>query len=78
MTNKKLDVTKPLIPPLSEFFEYLEQIWASQILTNKGPMHEEFVEPSKNSADIIILGHNDQGNTIEQVRSKLDPILKNR
>ena len=41
MTNKKLDVTKPLIPPLSEFFEYLEQIWASQILTNKGPMHEE-------------------------------------
>ena len=49
-----------------------------QYISTVRPMHEEFVEPSKNSADIIILGHNDQGNTIEQVRSKLDPILKNR
>jgi len=49
-----------------------------QYISTVRPMHEEFVEPSKNSADIIILGHNDQGNTIEQVRSKLDPILINR
>ena len=41
-------------------------------------MHEEFVEPSKNSADIIILGHKDQEDIIEQVRLKLDPILNNR
>ena len=42
MINKRLDVTRPLIPPLSEFYKYLEQIWTSKILTNKGPMHEEF------------------------------------
>ena len=42
MKNKRLDVTRPLIPPLSEFIEYLERIWTSKILTNKGPIHEEF------------------------------------
>ena len=49
-----------------------------QYISTVRPMHEEFVEPSKNSADIIILGHKDQGDIIEQVRSKLDPILNNR
>ena len=49
-----------------------------QYISTVRPMHEEFVEPSKNSADIILLGHKDQGNIIEQVRLKLDPILNNR
>ena len=49
-----------------------------QYISTVRPMHEEFVEPSKNSADIIILGHKDQGDIIEQVRLKLDPILNNR
>ena len=49
-----------------------------QYISTVRPMHEEFVEPSKNSADIIFLGHKDQGNIIEQVRLKLDPILNNR
>ena len=49
-----------------------------QYISTVQPMHEEFVEPSKNSADIIILGHKDQGDIIEQVRLKLDPILNNR
>ena len=49
-----------------------------QYISTVRPMHEEFVEPSKNSADIIILGHKNQGDIIEQVRSKLDPILNNR
>ena len=49
-----------------------------QYISTVQPMHEEFVEPSKNSADIIILGHKDKGDIIEQVRSKLDPILNNR
>ena len=49
-----------------------------QYISTVRPMHEEFVKPSKNSADIIILGHKDQGDIIEQVRLKLDPILNNR
>ena len=48
-----------------------------QYISTVRPMHEEFVEPSKNSADIIILGHKNQGDIIEQVRLKLDPILNN-
>ena len=49
-----------------------------QYISTVRPMHEEFVEPSKNSADIIILGHKDQEDIIEQVRPKLDSILNNR
>ena len=49
-----------------------------QYISTVRPMHEEFVEPSKNSADIIILGHKNQGEIIEHVRSELDPILNNR
>ena len=49
-----------------------------QYISTVRPMHEEFVEPSKNSADIIILRHKDQGDIIEQVRPKLDSILNNR
>ena len=41
MDNKIINVTKPLIPPLDEFISYLEKIWSSGILTNKGPFHEE-------------------------------------
>ena len=48
-----------------------------QYISTVRPMHDKFVEPSKNSADIIILGHNNLENAIEQVKSKLDPMLKN-
>ena len=48
-----------------------------QYISTVHPMHDKFVKPSKNSADIIILGHNNLENAIEQVKSKLDPMLKN-
>jgi dTDP-4-amino-4,6-dideoxygalactose transaminase len=35
-------VTQPALPPLKEFMPYLEQIWVSRVLTNKGPFHEQF------------------------------------
>jgi dTDP-4-amino-4,6-dideoxygalactose transaminase len=41
MTGKPIYVTQPHLPPLQEFIPYLEQIWASRILTNKGPFHEQ-------------------------------------
>jgi dTDP-4-amino-4,6-dideoxygalactose transaminase len=35
-------VTRPFLPPLDEFYEYLKDIWESRQLTNKGPYHELF------------------------------------
>ncbi len=36
-----ITVTQPHLPPLEEFLPYLEQIWASKILTNGGPFHRQ-------------------------------------
>lgn len=35
-------VTRPALPPLDEFVEYLQKIWDSRILTNNGPFHQQF------------------------------------
>ncbi len=40
----KIFVTKPFLPPLQEFQEYLEEIWKNQQVTNRGPFHEQFEE----------------------------------
>ena len=41
MADSFTPVTRPLLPPLEEFTPYLEQIWASQQLTNGGPFHAQ-------------------------------------
>jgi dTDP-4-amino-4,6-dideoxygalactose transaminase len=41
MSDKKLYVTQPYLPPLQEFIPYLEEIWGSKILTNGGPFHKK-------------------------------------
>jgi dTDP-4-amino-4,6-dideoxygalactose transaminase len=41
-TNDQIYVTKPFLPPLEEFSEYMENIWRSKQLTNKGPYHYMF------------------------------------
>ena len=41
MANTSIYVTQPHLPPLEEFIPYLEKIWDSRILTNKGPFHEQ-------------------------------------
>ncbi|MDR6971589.1 DegT/DnrJ/EryC1/StrS family aminotransferase [Leifsonia shinshuensis] len=33
-------VSRPALPPLTDYIRRLESIWASNILTNMGPMHE--------------------------------------
>ncbi|MEX1663916.1 DegT/DnrJ/EryC1/StrS family aminotransferase [Zhongshania arctica] len=38
---KSVFVTQPYLPPLEEFIPYLEEIWASKILTNGGPFHQQ-------------------------------------
>lgn len=42
MNDHPIYVTQPYLPPLEEFIPYLEKIWKSKILTNKGPFHEQF------------------------------------
>lgn len=34
-------VTQPELPPLENFYPYLEQIWENKILTNGGPFHQQ-------------------------------------
>lgn len=38
---KPIFVTQPHLPPLEEFIPYLQQIWDSRALTNKGPFHRQ-------------------------------------
>ena len=40
--NKPIYVTQPFLPPLEEFIPYLEKIWESKWLTNRGKYHQEF------------------------------------
>lgn len=42
--EKKIYVTKSYLPPKEEYFEYLDGIWESRILTNMGPYHRTFEE----------------------------------
>ena len=42
MSNKKIFVTQPSLPPLDEFIPYLQKIWDNKWLTNCGEFHKEF------------------------------------
>ncbi len=39
--SKPIYVTRPFLPPLSEFLPMLEQIWDTRVLTNNGPFHQQ-------------------------------------
>jgi dTDP-4-amino-4,6-dideoxygalactose transaminase len=41
MKSSKTYVTKPYLPPLEEFIPYLQEIWASGLITNGGPFHQQ-------------------------------------
>ena len=40
--DKKYFVTRPTLPSLKHYTTYLEQIWASGIITNRGPLLQEY------------------------------------
>ena len=44
MSDIPIFVTQPDLPPLEDFIPYLEKIWESKILTNKGPFHQQLEE----------------------------------
>lgn len=39
--NLPIYVTKPYLPPLKEFDEYLQDIWHTKLITNQGKYHQE-------------------------------------
>ncbi|MDG0026881.1 DegT/DnrJ/EryC1/StrS family aminotransferase [Trinickia sp. Y13] len=39
--DERIFVTQPHMAPLSEFIPYLEKIWDSKVLTNRGPFHRQ-------------------------------------
>lgn len=39
--NEKIFVTRPSLAPLSEFNEYLEQIWETGVMTHNGPLMQK-------------------------------------
>lgn len=41
MSERRINVTQPYLPPLEEFIPYLREIWESKMLTNGGPMHQQ-------------------------------------
>ena len=41
VSKNPIYVTQPYLPPLEEFIPYLQEIWASKILTNGGPFHQQ-------------------------------------
>lgn len=41
MTENKVFVTQPYLPPLDELLPYLERIWDTKVLTNGGPFHQQ-------------------------------------
>lgn len=42
MSQQPIYVTQPFLPPLDEFLPYLQKVWDSRVLTNGGPMHQQF------------------------------------
>ncbi len=41
MNNQRITVTAPLLPDLDEFYQLLQQVWASKWITNNGSFHME-------------------------------------
>ena len=41
MNNQQITVTSPLLPPLEEFYSYLQKIWDSKWITNNGQFHQQ-------------------------------------
>ncbi len=52
MDNKRIDVTRPSMPPYEEYIEEIKQIWDRKWLTNFGAIHNELAEKLKDFLDV--------------------------
>lgn len=48
----RINVTKPFLPPLEEYQQYIGQIWQREQLTNNGPCVQELNEKLKECLDV--------------------------
>lgn len=55
MNNEKIYVTKPFLPPMENYVDYLKKIWETHILTNSGPLYKEFVEKMRQISGTNVL-----------------------
>lgn len=63
MKKQKIYVTKPYLPKIEVYEKYLKMIWESNILTNKGPLYNEFINRlanliSNKNINLFCNGHN--------------------
>ena len=42
-----INVTKPFLPPIEDYLKIIQKIWQSNILTNMGPISQDFEEKLK-------------------------------
>lgn len=49
---KRIDVTKAFLPPIEEYYQYLQQIWQNNWLTNNGPLLNELEDKLKGYLDV--------------------------
>ena len=66
MANRKINVTRPLIPPLEEYQPYLKKIWKIGIFTNKGPFHEELERKLEKYLKVKYLSNNDSSGSFHK------------
>lgn len=62
-SKEKIFVTKPYLPEIEVYKQYVEKIWANGILTNKGPLYNEFKEKlgkiiNNENINLFCNGHN--------------------
>lgn len=50
--NERINVTRTFLPPISEYQEYVSQIWNSSQLTNQGPLLKEFESRIRACVDV--------------------------
>jgi len=61
--TKKINVTEPFLPPLEEYYPYLEQIWESKQLTNNGQFHQKFEKELAQYLDVQYVSLFNNGTT---------------
>ncbi|WP_305553854.1 DegT/DnrJ/EryC1/StrS family aminotransferase [Methanobrevibacter sp. V74] len=60
--NEPILVTRPLLPPIEEYEEKLNEIWENRWITNNGPIEREFQEKLKeflsvDNIELFVNGH---------------------
>ncbi len=63
MNSKPIRTTYPLLPPLNEYVSYLEKIWESGIITNRGNMEMQFEMELKKKLGVEYLSVVNNGTT---------------